>query len=59
MKAQGSWYQEKKTMTAELKTRQRGDFNCGKEKHEIIQPDMTLEHVATAHEWFLKVFKLL
>lgn len=54
MKAQGSfnmWYQgERKNVTAELKTRQRGDFNNGKEKHEIAQPDTTLEHVATAHE---------
>lgn len=42
-------------MTAELKTRQRK----GKEKHEVMQPDRTLERVATAHEWLLKVFKLL
>lgn len=55
MKAQGSfnmWYQGKKTLTAELKTRHRGDFNNGKEKHGIMQPNTTLEHVAT-------VFKLL
>lgn len=39
-------------MTAELKTQHRGDFSNSEEKHEIMQPNTTLEHST-------KVFKLL